>query len=61
MPVCAMTVMTAGRQAAVADRQPYGVGAGRGQAAAGVLQHRRGDASQRVPGSRAAIMQGRKR
>jgi len=32
-----------GRQAAVADRQPYGVGAGRGQAAAGVLQHRRGD------------------
>ena len=32
-----------GRQAAVADRQPYGVGTGRGQAAAGVLQHRRGD------------------
>ena len=32
-----------GRQAAVADRQPYGVGPGRRQATVGVPQHRRGD------------------
>jgi hypothetical protein len=42
MSVCAMAVND-GRQAAVADRKSYGVGAGRGQAVAGALQHRRGD------------------
>jgi hypothetical protein len=32
-----------GRQAAVANREPHGVRPGRGQAAAGVPQHRRGN------------------